>query len=27
VWTTRGLDEKGETLMWVRDLVMRWVQF
>ncbi len=25
VWTARGVDEKGETLMWVRDLVLHWV--
>jgi len=25
VWTARGVDNNGQTLMWVRDLVMRWV--
>ncbi|HTY22310.1 MAG TPA: SDR family oxidoreductase, partial [Desulfomonilaceae bacterium] len=25
VWTARGVDKKGRTLMWIRDLVMRWL--
>jgi NAD(P)-dependent dehydrogenase (short-subunit alcohol dehydrogenase family) len=25
VWTARGVDDSGQTLMWVRDLVLRWV--
>ncbi|MGO9122921.1 MAG: SDR family NAD(P)-dependent oxidoreductase [Desulfomonilaceae bacterium] len=25
VWTARGIDRSGQTLMWVRDLVLRWV--